>query len=55
MQRFQLSVKVSDILTLDAGWWEETMEETASGKPLPCRLIDHLNRLCMIRCCAIWK
>ena len=39
MQHFQLSVKVSDILTLDAGWWEETMEETASGKPLPCRLI----------------
>ncbi len=26
-------------LGLDAGWWEETMEETASGKPLPCRLI----------------
>ena len=39
MQHFQLSVKVSDILTLDAGWWEETMEETALGKPLPCRLI----------------
>lgn len=39
MQRFQLSVKVSDTLTLDAGWWEETMEETAQGKPLPCRLI----------------
>src|SRR5258708_19458098 len=39
MQRFQLSVNVSDTLTLDAGWWEETMEETASGKPLPCRLI----------------
>ncbi len=39
MQRFQLSVNVSDTLTLDAGWWEETMEETALGKPLPCRLI----------------
>jgi len=39
MQHFQLSVKVSDILTLDAGWWEETMEETTPGKPLPCRLI----------------
>ena len=39
MQHLQLSVNVSDILTLDAGWWEETMEETASGKPLPCRLI----------------
>ncbi len=36
---FQLSVNVSDTLTLDAGWWEETMEETALGKPLPCRLI----------------
>jgi hypothetical protein len=34
-----LSVNVSDTLTLDAGWWEETMEETALGKPLPCRLI----------------
>ena len=39
MQRFQLPVNVSDTLTLDAGWWEETMEETALGKPLPCRLI----------------
>lgn len=39
MQHFQLSVKVSDILTLDAGWWEETMEETVLGKPLLCRLI----------------
>jgi len=39
MQRFQLSVNVSDTLTLEAGWWEETMEETALGKPLPCRLI----------------
>jgi hypothetical protein len=39
MQHFLLSVNVTDILTLDAGWWEETMEETASGKPLPCRLI----------------
>jgi len=39
MQRLQLSVNVSDILTLDAGWWEETMEETALGNPLPCRLI----------------
>src|SRR5260370_42491140 len=40
MQRFQLSVNVSDTLPLDAGWWEETMEETALGKPLPCRLVD---------------
>src|SRR5260370_42657574 len=39
MHHLQLSVNVSDTLTLDAGWWEETMEETASGKPLPCRLI----------------
>src|SRR5262249_1498117 len=39
MQYFPLAVKVSDTLTLDAGWWEETMEETALGKPLPCRLI----------------
>lgn len=39
MHRFQLLVKVNDTLTLDAGWWEETMEKTASGKPLPCRLI----------------
>lgn len=39
MQHFQLSVNVSDTFTLDAGWWEETMEKTTSGKPLPCRLI----------------
>src|SRR5579863_2029870 len=39
MQHFQLSVKVNDTLTLDAGWWEEKLEETALGKPLPCRLI----------------
>ena len=44
MQHLQLSVNVSDTLTLDAGWWEETMEETSSGKPLPCRLI-HLDTL----------
>src|SRR5256712_7660530 len=39
MQRLQLSVDVSDILTLDAGRWEETMEETALGNPLPYRLV----------------
>src|SRR5258707_11936762 len=39
MQRFQLSVNVSDTFTLDAGWWKETMEETTLGKSLPCRLI----------------
>jgi len=39
MQCLQLSVNASNILTLDAGWWEETMEETALGNPLPCRLI----------------
>ncbi|HEY6286423.1 MAG TPA: hypothetical protein VIX20_12225 [Ktedonobacteraceae bacterium] len=39
MQHPQLSVNVSGTFTLDAGWWEETMEETVSGKPLPCRLI----------------
>src|SRR5260370_30051161 len=39
MQCLQLSVNASNILTLDAGWWEETMEDTALGNPLPCRLI----------------
>jgi hypothetical protein len=39
MQRFQLSVKVNEALVLDAGWWEETMEETITGGSLPCRLI----------------
>jgi hypothetical protein len=39
MKHLQLSINVIDTLTLDAGWWEETMEEVASGKPLPCRLI----------------
>ena len=39
MQHQPLSIRVSDTFILDAGWWEETIEETASGKPLPCRLI----------------
>lgn len=39
MQHHQLSVNVSDTFALNAGWWEETMEETASGNTLPCRLI----------------
>jgi hypothetical protein len=39
MQHHRLSVNVSDTFALNAGWWEETIEETASGKPLPCRLI----------------
>ena len=55
MQHFQLSVKVSDILTLDAGWWEETIEETAWENLFPVDSSTRLNRLCTIRCCAIWK
>ncbi len=39
MQHHQLSVNVNDTLTLNAGWWEETIEETTSGNSLPCRLI----------------
>jgi len=39
MQHHQLSVNVNDTIALDAGWWEETMEETTSGNMLPCRLI----------------
>jgi hypothetical protein len=35
----QVVVTVSDTLVLDAGWWEETLEETVSGTLLPCRLI----------------
>ena len=39
MQHHQLSVNVSDTFALNAGWWEETMEETTSGNTFPCRLI----------------
>ncbi|HEY1351944.1 MAG TPA: hypothetical protein VGF67_20175 [Ktedonobacteraceae bacterium] len=39
MLRFQLSVRVNEALVLDAGWWEETLEETLTGGLLPCRLI----------------
>ena len=39
MQQHQLSVNVSDTFTLNAGWWEETIEKTVSGNTLPCRLI----------------
>lgn len=39
MQHQPLSVRVNDTFILNAGWWEETIEETTSGKPLPCRLI----------------
>jgi hypothetical protein len=39
MQHHQLSVNLSDTFTLNAGWWEETIEETISGNTLPCRLI----------------
>ncbi len=39
MEHQQLSVRVSDTFILDAGWWEETIEETALGKPLSCRVI----------------
>lgn len=39
MQRFSLTVPVNDTLVLDAGWWEETLEQSISGAPLPCRLI----------------
>jgi hypothetical protein len=38
-QPHEISVGVSAVLTLNAGWGEETMEETAAGNLLPCRLI----------------
>jgi hypothetical protein len=39
MARGQVVVNVNDTLILDAGWWEETLEETVSGTLLPCRLL----------------
>jgi hypothetical protein len=38
-QHHEISVGVRDAFTLNAGWWEETIEEPASGNLLPCRLI----------------
>src|SRR5579859_2450839 len=43
-QRHLLVVPVNEVLTLDAGWWEETLEETTAHTLLPCRLIHAPER-----------